>query len=142
MRRYPVDIRMVASCLFVATLPDMPLCAAEGIDPGEAVRALMDVFRDAVSELMADRQDIPEPSPAGARQFLMPLSLQWNAKIDLYKIWRSSGKDKSALAADARIEPHEVRAAFDLRHKTQVSRLERVANGLGREMVISFESAG
>ena len=72
---YPVDLTPDDNGTILATLPDVPGAITFGGDEAEALSNAVDALESVVSALIADRRDIPGPSPARGRKTVAPTLL-------------------------------------------------------------------
>src|SRR5579883_1983362 len=82
---------------FVVSFPDVPIAHSVGKTKAEAISRAVDALETAFIAMMADREEIPRPSPARGRATLSlpPLDA---AKVGLYRAMRAQKISKAELA--------------------------------------------
>ncbi len=86
MRRqfvYPAVVKRDAGDRFLVTFPDVPRAATDGRTLEEALAEAADCLDEAVANLIALGEDIPEPSRPKRGQYLVALPAQMAAKTAL-----------------------------------------------------------
>ncbi len=125
---------------FTVTFPDLPEGVTCGDDEAHALAMAADCLAEVLAGRIADRQDIPHPSPADGRPTVSP-GATIAAKAALYEAMREDGLSKVALAARLEIDEALVRRMLDPRHATKIGSLEDALAVLGRRLVPTFEAA-
>lgn len=139
MDRYPYTVERDDGT-FVITFPDVPIAHSVGRTKAEAITRAADALETAFVALMADREDIPRPSPARGRRTvtLPPMDA---AKVGLYRAMRAQNVTKAELARKLDCHPPQVDRLLDLRHASTLAQLEAAAACLGKRLVIEVQNA-
>lgn len=125
---------------FVVTFPDVAIAHSVGKTKAEAIGRATDALETAFIAMMADREDIPRPSPARGRPTitLPPMDA---AKVGLYRAMRAQKVTKSELARKLDCHPPQVDRLLDLRHASTLAQLEAALASLGKRLVIAVQNA-
>jgi antitoxin HicB len=90
--------------------------------------------------LMADRRDIPRPSPARGRPTVTLPALS-AAKLALYRAMRQSGVTKAELGRRLGWHGPQIDRLLDLRHASRLDQIEEALRALGKRLVIDVRAA-
>lgn len=125
---------------FVVTFPDIAIAHSVGKTKAQAIGRATDALETAFIAMMADREDIPRPSPARGRQTitLPPMDA---AKVGLYRAMRHAGVSKAELARRLDWHPPQVDRLLDLRHASRLDQLEQALACLGKRLAIEVRTA-
>jgi antitoxin HicB len=138
---YPVDLTPDDNGTVLATLPDMPGAITFGEDEAEAVANAVDALESIVSALIADRRDIPKPSPAHGRKTVSP-TLLGSLKISVYCAMRERGWRKADLARAMALNPRQIDRLLDLGHSSTVAQLEQALTACGKRVEVDLRQLG
>lgn len=122
MNTYPVILTPDDNDTVLATFPDVPGAISFGETEAEALENAVDALETVFSGLIADRRDIPAPSPARGRR-TVSLSLLGALKISVYRAMRERGWRKADLARAMEMNPRQIDRLLDLRHASTVAQL-------------------
>jgi antitoxin HicB len=94
---YPVQLDPEEDGGYVVTLPDIGYGATQGDTLEEALLQAEDMLEEAILGMIANKEEVPAPSPARGRPAvrLPPLTA---AKLELYRAMRQAGLDEAHLA--------------------------------------------
>lgn len=139
MYSYPVTLEADDGSILVS-FPDIPQAHTFGETETEALARAIDALETAIIALMADRRDIPKPSPARGRPTvsLPPLSA---AKVGLYQGMRTEGVSKAELGRRLGWHGPQVDRLLDLRHASRLDQLEQALRAIGKRLVVDVRSA-
>jgi antitoxin HicB len=138
--RYPVELIDEDNGTVAAVVPDIPGAHSFGDDAGEALVRVVDAIETMLMALMADREDIPEPSPADGHP-TVALPALTTAKIGLYRAMREAGVGKAELARRLGWHLPQVDRALDLKHASRLDMIEAALGSLGKQLNVEVEEA-
>ncbi len=141
MFEYPVDLIAADESGFVVTFPDLPYGVTEGDDRQEALMNTVCALETVMIGLMADKQDIPPPSPAKPGQMTVTLPALSAAKVALYITMRSQGVRKAELARRLGLHMPQVDRLLDLRHASRLDQIDAALRMLGKSLTIDIKDA-
>ena len=142
MISYRVQLAPDDNGTFLVTLPDFPELTTFGDTREEALSYALSALEEAIAARMSDRQEIPLPSRGRAWDSRVSLPMQASLKVLLYQAMWSEGVRKSDLARRMSIHKQEVDRILDLNHATNLSKLERAFDVLGKKLSIGVQDAG
>jgi antitoxin HicB len=134
---YPVDLAADDNGTILATIPDVPGAITFGEDEAEALSNAVDALESVVSALIADRRDIPCPSPARGRKTVSP-TLLGSLKMIVYRAMRERGWRKADLARAMGLNPRQIDRLLDLRHSSTIAQLERALTVCGKRAEVDL----
>jgi antitoxin HicB len=138
---YPVDLTPDDNETILATFPDVPGAISYGGSETEALINAVDALESIFSALIADRRDIPLPSPANGRKSVSP-SLRGSLKVSLYRAMRERGWRKADLARAMSLNPRQIDRLLDLRHSSTVTQLDRALTVCGKRVELDLRELG
>lgn len=138
--RYPVELIEEDNGTVTAVVPDIPGAHSFGDDADEAMARAVDAIESMAMALMADREDVPEPSPADGRP-THALPALTTAKIGLYRAMREAGIGKAELARRLGWHLPQVDRALDLRHASRLDMIEAALRALGKQLSVEVQEA-
>lgn len=134
---FPVDLTADDNGTVLATFPDVPGAITFGENEAAALANAVDALESIVSGLIADRRDIPGPSPARGRKTVSP-SLLGSLKISVYRAMRERGWRKADLARAMALNPRQIDRLLDLRHSSTVAQLEQALTACGKRVEVDL----
>ena len=140
MFTYPVVLETDDNDTILVSFPDVPWAHTYGDDEAEALARAADALETAFVAMMADREDVPLPSPVGRRKSvtLPPLSA---AKVALYRTMRESGVGKAELARRLGCHLPQIDRLLDLRHASRLDQVDRALRAVGKQLVVEVRDA-
>ncbi|WP_331005553.1 type II toxin-antitoxin system HicB family antitoxin [Sphingomonas sp.] len=123
MYDYPVKLTPDDNDTVLVTFVDLP-GATSGEDEQDALDHAVDGLETMLNAYMADRQDIPAPSPANGRPTVAP-TLLGALKLSVYQAMRARGWRKADLARSMGLNPRQIDRLLDLRHASTVAQLDQ-----------------
>ena len=93
--------------------PDFPEALTDGADEAEALTEAIDCLAEAVAARIADREDLPEPSPLRRGLHAVPLPPVLAYKAALFSAMRRDGVSKAELARRLGLDEKDVRRLVD-----------------------------
>jgi antitoxin HicB len=142
MLLYPATIRRDGNG-FVVLFPDLPHGHTNGTSRADALANAPDALHAALSMLVEKNMDIPNPSsPVSKNTPLIGLpSAIVDAKVELYRILRSTGVRKAELARRMGIHKQQVERLLDLDHASRIEQLEAAFRALNMRLMIDIQDA-
>lgn len=137
---YPVRLEPDDNDTVLVTFPDVPGAITFGETEAEALDHAVDALESILSVMIADRKDIPLPSPADGRPTVAP-TLLGSLKIILYLAMRARGWRKADLARALKIDPRMADRLLDLRHRSTVAQLDRALRACGQRYDVTMREA-
>jgi len=140
MYNYPVEMTADDNDTFLVTFPDVPGAITYGETEAEALEHALDALETILSAMIANRKDIPFPSPANGRPTVSP-TLLGSLKLILYLAMRARGWRKADLARAMAIDPRLVDRLLDLRHRSTVAQLDQALRTCGQRYEVTMREA-
>ncbi len=137
---YPVELTPDDNDTIMVTVPDVPGVTTYGEDKDDAVRHAVGALTAMLAGRIADREDIPLPSPAKGRPVVALPSLV-ASKVALYRAMREAGVRQTALAERMGVDPSQVRRLLDLTHASRHDQVDAALAALGKRLVVSVADA-
>ncbi|HZU91735.1 MAG TPA: type II toxin-antitoxin system HicB family antitoxin [Stellaceae bacterium] len=133
---YPVLFTPDDNGTILVTCPDLPEVTTFGEDEDDALRRAVDAVEEALAARIADRKDIPAPSPARGRP-LVPLPALTAAKVELYRTARAQGVTKAELGRRLAWHAPQIDRLFDLRHSSKIEQIDRALRTMGKRLDVT-----
>ncbi len=138
--RYPVELIREDNGTVTAVVPDIPGAHTFGEDAEEALLRAVDAIETMIMALIADRQEVPEPSPARRRRTVVLPALTV-AKVGLYRAMREESVGKAELARRLGWHLPQVDRVLDLSHASRLDQIEAALHALGRTIDLTVRAA-
>ena len=127
---------------FTITFPDIPWGVSQGENEQDGRAMALDLLRTVLAEHMRRGEEIPRPkSYRGARYRLISLPALEAAKVELYRVFLTSGMRKSELARALGIPKTNVDRLFALSRKSRLDQMEAAFAALGKRVEIAVRDA-
>ena len=139
MLRYPAKLEREGRRVLVS-FPDVPGVYTFGANRREALARALDALETMFMGMIADREEIPPPSPVRRRPFV-ELPALTEAKILLYRSMQELGVRKADLARRLGWHMPQVDRVLDLRHASRLDQLEQAFRALGKQITIEIHEA-
>jgi antitoxin HicB len=136
MWAYPIKVTRDDNGTFLVTCPDFPEVTTFGREAEDVRRRAADAIEEAIAARMADREEIPSPSP-GRRKVALPA--QAAAKILLYRAMQRERVSKQELARRLKWHRPQIDRLLNLRHATRLDAMEQAFGALGKTIAIAIE---
>ena len=133
---YPVNFAKDDNGTVMVTAPDFPELTSFGEDRDDALLHAVDALEEAIAARIADRRDIPAPSPGRARAVLPTMTAM---KVLLYNSARQQGVRKAELARRLHWHGPQVDRLFDVHHASRVDQLDAAFAALGLRVNITLD---
>lgn len=138
---YPATFRADENGRPVVSFPDFPRAHTDGKDLEEAFEEAIDCLGSAIAFRMAEKLEIPPPSPLKRGRRLVPVPLWMAGKLALYLAMRERGINNSELARRLGVRETVVRRMLDPDHDTRSEKLQAALGALGKRIVVTVEDA-
>ena len=139
---YPAVFKRDEDERVLVSFPDFPTAHTDGAGATEALEEAIDCLGSSIAFYMADRADVPKPSPLKRGQKLVPVPLWIVAKLALYWAVRETGISQSDLARRLNVRETVVRRMLDPNHDTRQEKIQAALEALGRRVVMaSYDAA-
>jgi antitoxin HicB len=139
---YPVVLRPDDNDTFLVSFPDFPEAHTFGDTKEEALARAKDALATAIDAYIADRREIPAPSPIRSKHLTVTLPLLMGTKVALYSAMREKGVGKAELARRLDVHLPQVDRLLDVRHSSQLGQLESAFDAIGKRIeVVVFSEA-
>ena len=138
---YPAVFRRDESGRPVVSFPDFPHAHTDGKDMSEAMEEAIDCLGSVIAHAIAEKLDVPAPSPAKRGHRLVPVPLWIAGKLGLYLAMREQGMSNSELARRLRVRETIVRRMLDPDHDTKAGKLQAALAAMGKRVVVMLEDA-
>lgn len=135
MLAYPIELTPDSNGTLLAICPDLPEVTTFGEDEADALLRAADAIEEALAARIADREDIPAPTPALGRPVAMLPALT-ALKVALYQSMRESGASKAELARRLSAHGPQVDRLLNLRHSSRLEQMEAALHALGKSVEI------
>ncbi|HYI63932.1 MAG TPA: type II toxin-antitoxin system HicB family antitoxin [Allosphingosinicella sp.] len=140
MYAYPVELEPDDNDTILVTFPDVPGAITFGETEAEALEQAVDALETILNFCIADRREIPLPSPADGRPTVAP-TLLGSLKVILYLAMRARGWRKADLARALGMDPRMVDRLLDLRHRSTIAQLDRALRACGQRFEVTMREA-
>ncbi len=137
---YPVVLEPDDNGTLLVTFPDVPEAVTFGGDEDDALMRAVDALETMLAARMADREDIPLPSPAEGRP-AVALPALTTAKVLLYRTMREAGVTKAELARRLGWHGPQVDRLLDLNHASRLDQIEAALATLGKRLDVRMSDA-
>lgn len=132
---YPILMTPDDNGTLLVTCPDLPEVTTFGVDRADAMQRAGDAIEEALAARIADREDIPAPSPAAGRATVVLPALV-AAKVELYRTARTQGVTKAELGRRLAWHGPQVDRLFDLRHPSKIEQIDRALRTMGKRLEV------
>ena len=135
---YPVKFTQDDNDTILVTSPDFPELTTFGDDDDDALLHAVDALEEVVAARIAERGEIPRPSPARGRPMVY-LPTQTALKVLLYQSMREKGLRKAELARRLNWHAPQVDRLFDVRHASRLDQIDAAFNVLDLHLEFTVE---
>lgn len=135
MLAYTINMTPDSNGTILVTCPDLPEVTTFGEDEADALMRAVRAIEEALAARIADREDIPTPSPVLVRR-VAPLPALTTLKVALYQSMRESGASKAELARRLSAHGLQVDRLLNLRHASRLEQIEAALHALGKSIEI------
>lgn len=138
---YPAVFKRDEDGRLLVSFRDFPAAHTDGADINEAMEEAIDCLGSSIAFAIADRAEVPKPSPLKRGQKLVPVPLWIVAKLGLYWAIRDAGISQSELARRLNVRETVVRRMLDPNHDTRPARIQVALEALGKRVVMAYDDA-
>jgi antitoxin HicB len=138
---YPAVFRTDERSRLVVSFIDFPHAHTDGKDMREAIEEGIDCLGSVIAESIAEKRDVPPPSPLKRGQKLLPVPLWIAGKLALYLAMREQKIANSELARRIGVRETVIRRMLDPDHATKTEKLEAALAALGKRIIVAVDAA-
>ncbi len=138
---YPARLRRESEGGYLVTFPDLPDAVTQGDSRDDAIDMAADCLAETIGARIAERDDIPTPSPAKRGQVRIVVPAHVALKAALYVAMKQQGVSLSELARTLGGQPLQVRRLLDPGRASSMKRIDRALAVMGRRVRVSLEPA-
>jgi antitoxin HicB len=138
---YPATFRPDEHGRPVVSFPDFPRAHTDGKNIQEAFEEATDCLGSVIAAHIAEKREIPEPSPLKRGWKLVPVPLWVAGKLALYLTMRDQKITNSGLARRLGVRETVVRRMLDPDHATKAEKLQTALSVLGKRIVVALDDA-
>ncbi len=131
---YRVELEPDDGTLLV-TCPELPEVTTFGEDEDDAIAHAREAIEEAIAARIADGRDVPKPKATGRHR--AAISLQAQAKVELYWALQAAGITRAELMRRLGWKRESVDRLFRLDHATRIEQYDAAFRALGREVALS-----
>jgi predicted RNase H-like HicB family nuclease len=124
---YPAVFKQDAEGRLVVSFPDFPAAQTDGADANEAMEEAIDCLGSVIAFAMADKVEVPRPSPLKRGQKVVPI--------------RDMGISQSELARRLNVRETIVRRMLDPNSGTRTEKIQAALEVLGKRVVAAYDDA-
>lgn len=138
---YPARLRRQPEGGYLVTFPDLPDAITQGDSREDAIDMAADCLAETIGARIAERGDVPAPSPVKRGQVGVAVPAHVALKAALYVAMKQQGVSLSELARGLGGQPLQVRRLLDPGRASSMKRIDQALASMGRRVRISLESA-
>jgi antitoxin HicB len=138
---YPATFRPDEGGRPVVSFPDFPRAHTDGKDMREAFEEATDCLGSVIAAHIAEKCEIPEPSPLKRGWKLVPVPLWVAGKLALYLTMHEQKITNSDLARRLGVRETVVRRMLDPDHATKSEKLQAALSVLGKRILVALDDA-
>src|SRR5260370_39145429 len=138
---YPAVFKRDGAGRLVVSFPDFPTAHTDGVDVNEAMEEAIDCLGGVIAFAMADKVEVPRPSPLKRGQKVVPAPLWIVGKLALYWAIRDMGISQSELARRLNVRETIVRRMLDPNSGTRTEKIQAALEVLGKRVVAAYDDA-
>ncbi|HHS8316889.1 TPA: type II toxin-antitoxin system HicB family antitoxin [Legionella pneumophila] len=124
---------------FLVQFPDIPEAITEGESEEEAFFNASEVLTLAIEGRLEEGMDVPQPSKCTEQQKLISPSVRAQAALLIRWAKLSGSHTTSEIARSLNTSWPAISRLEDPKHWPSLRQLEKVANALGQQLIISME---
>lgn len=136
---YPARLRREPEGSYLVTFPDLPDAITQGDDRDDALDMAADCLAETIGARIAERGDVPAPSPAKRGQVRVAVPIHVAVKAALYVAMKREGVSLSKLARELGGQPLQVRRLLDPGRASSMKRIDAALAAMGRRVRVSLE---
>ena len=136
---YPARLTSEPEGGYLVTFPDLPDALTQGEDREDAIAMAADCLAETIAARIAERADIPAPSPVKRGQVRVAVPAHVALKAALYVAMKQEGVSMNELARTLRGQPVQVRRLLDPGRASSMKRIDQALSVMGRRVCVSLE---
>ena len=137
---YPACLESDPDGGYLVTFPDLPDAITQGDSRDDAIEMAADCLAETIGARIAERADIPDPSPVKRGQVRVAVPVYVAVKAALYVAMRQEGVSLSELARTLHGQPIQVRRLLDPGRASSMKRIDEALAAMGRKVCVSLET--
>ena len=139
---YPTRLLIEPDGRYTVTFPDLPDAFTQGEDRDHAIKMAADCLAETIGARIAERADVPAPSPLTHGQVRVAVPAYVAVKAALYVAMKEQGVSMSALARALEGQHLQVRRLLDPGLASNIKRIDKALSVIGRTVRVSLEERG
>jgi antitoxin HicB len=136
---YPAGFESDETGRPVVSFADFPHAHTDGKDAAEAMEEAIDCLGSVIAQRLAEKAEIPAPSPIKRGQCLVPVPLWIAGKLALYFAMKDRSLNNVNLARRLGISETVVRRMLDPGHATKSKKLEAALGAMGKQLIVGMD---
>ena len=137
---YPARLEEEPDGRYSVTFPDLPDAITQGEDRSDAIEMAADCLAETIGARMAERADIPVPSPVKHGQVRVVVPAYVAVKAALYVAMKQEGVSLNEMARTLDGQPIQVRRLLDPGRASSIKRIDHALSAIGRRVCVSLET--
>ena len=137
---YPACLESEPDGRYTVSFPDLPDALTQGEDREDALAMAADCLAETIGARIADRDDIPAPSPLEQGQVRVAVPVHVAVKAALYVAMKQEGVSMNALARILEGQHIQVRRLLDPGRASSMKRIDQALSAIGRKVCVSLET--
>ncbi len=137
---YPAQLNNETDGRYTVTFPDLPDAITQGEDRADALEMAADCLAETIGARIAERADIPTPSPLRRGQVRVAVPVYVAVKAALYVAMKQEGVSMSDLARALEGQHVQVRRLLDPGQTSSMKRIDQAFCAIGRHVCVSLDS--
>ena len=137
---YPARLEEEPDGRYSVTFPDLPDAITQGEDRSDAIEMAADCLAETIGARIAERADIPVPSPVKHGQVRVVVPAHVAVKAALYVAMKQEGVSLNEMARTLDGQPIQVRRLLDPGRASSIKRIDHALSAIGRRVCVSLET--
>lgn len=137
---YPARLEEESDGRYSVTFPDLPDAITQGEDRDDAIEMAADCLAETIGARIAERADVPAPSPPKRGQVRVVVPVYVAVKAALYVAMKEEGVSLSEMARTLEGQPVQVRRLLHPGRASSMKRIDRALSAIGRRVCVSLET--
>lgn len=137
---YPARFDREPDGRYTVTFPDLPDAITQGENRDDAIEMAADCLAETIGARIAERADIPVPSPPKRGQVRIAVPVHVAVKAALYVAIRQEGISLSEMARTLDGQPVQVRRLLDPGRASSMKSIDQALSAIGRRVCVSLET--
>lgn len=137
---YPARFDREPDGRYTVTFPDLPDAITQGEGRDDAIEMAADCLAETIGARIAERADIPVPSPPKHGQVRIAVPVHVAVKAALYVAIRQEGISLGEMARTLGGQPVQVRRLLDPGRASSMKSIDQALSAIGRRVCVSLEN--